>query len=220
MKINLPANLILKQMQVGPMQNFQYFIGDAATKEIAVVDPAWDVPFLCKEADKLGYKIASVFLTHGHMDHVNGLAEMLKRHDVHAYISKHEADFYKPKHKNIVETENHTKLKIGNIEFECLWTPGHSPGCQGFLYKNTLIAGDTIFIDGCGRCDLPGSDPKKQYNSLYNIIAKLPDDTLIFPGHDYGPTPHATVGEQKETNPYLLCKNLEEFLIERMGMAL
>ncbi len=87
------------------------------------------------------------------------------------------------------------------------------------MVGDTLIAGDAIFIDGCGRCDLPGSDPKAMYHSLYEVIMKLPDSTVIYPGHDYGPTPFATVGEQKKTNPYLQCKNLEEFLMGRMGMT-
>ena len=200
------------------MDNFQYFLGDAKTGEIAVVDPAWDVDFLCQEAQKHDYKITSVFLTHGHPDHVNGLDKILARHNVPAYISKDESALFKPKHKNLVEIKNHTKLKVGQIEFECLFTPGHSPGCQCFKYENVLIAGDTLFIDGCGRCDLPGSDPRAMYHSLYEIIMKLPDSILIYPGHDYGPVPFATLGEQKKTNLYLQCTSLQEFLGERMGL--
>ena len=200
------------------MDNFQYFLGDARSGEIAVVDPAWDVDFLCQEAQKHDYKITSVFLTHGHPDHVNGLDKILARHNVPAYISKDESTLFKPKHKNLIEITNHTKLKVGQIEFECLFTPGHSPGCQCFKYENVLIAGDTLFIDGCGRCDLPGSDPRAMYHSLYEIIMKLPDSILIYPGHDYGPVPFATLGEQKKTNLYLQCTSLQEFLGERMGL--
>ncbi len=199
------------------MENFQYFLGDARSKEIAVVDPSWDVDHLCVAAEKNGYKITCVLLTHGHPDHVNGLKEILTRHDVPAYISRHEAPFLKPKHKNIVEVEDRQKIKIGGIEIECLLTPGHTPGCQCFLYKNVLISGDTLFIDGCGRCDLPGSDPRKMYNSLYKVILELPDTTVIYPGHNYGPTPSATLASQKRTNPYLTCADIEEFLSERMG---
>ena len=200
------------------MENFQYFLGDARSKEIAVVDPAWDVDHLCVEAKNNGYKISSVLLTHGHPDHVNGLKEVLTRHDVPAYISRHEAPFLKPKHKNIVEVEDRQKIKIGGIEIECLLTPGHTPGCQCFLHKNVLISGDTLFIDGCGRCDFPGSDPGKMYNSLYKVILKLPDTTVVYPGHNYGPTPSATLASQKRTNPYLTCADIEEFLSERMGV--
>jgi len=216
----IPSELILKQMELGPLSNFLYFIGDARTKEIAVVDPAWDVEYLCSQADKEEFKITNIFLTHGHPDHVNGLDEILLKYDVPAYISKHEVPFLKPNHPNIVEVEDHHKLKVGNIEFECILTPGHTPGGQCFLYKNVLIAGDTIFIDGCGRCDLPGGDAKKMYESLYNIVMQLPDETLIYTGHNYGPTPFAPLESQKKTNPYLLCNSMEEFLQQRMGISL
>ena len=201
------------------MENFLYFLGCAETKEIAVIDPAWDVKYLLAEAKKNGWTITQVLLTHGHPDHVNGLPDILKTHDVPIYVSKHESPFYKPHHKNIREVSPNDVLTIGKIQVKCLHTPGHSPGCQCFLIGNQMISGDTIFIDGCGRCDLPGSDAKAMYNSLYNIIKKLPDDIVLYPGHNYGPTPYATIGEQKKTNPYLQCRNLEEFLYERMGIG-
>ena len=87
------------------------------------------------------------------------------------------------------------------------------------MYKNVAITGDTIFIDGCGRCDLPGGSAKKMYESLYNILMKLPDETLLYTGHNYGPKPFATLASQKKSNPYLRCTSMEEFLQERMGLS-
>lgn len=217
-RIAMDSNLILEQMEIGPLNNFIYFLGDKRTNEIAVIDPAWDVDYLRDAAQKNGYKITKIFLTHGHPDHVNGLDDLLSTHDVPVYISVHEAPFYTPRCKNLHKIGDREKLSIGGIEFECLHTPGHSPGCQCFRYKDVLIAGDTIFIDGCGRCDLPGSDPKKMFNSLYNVILKLPDNVILYTGHNYGGLPFASVGQQKETNPYLQCSNLEEFLHNRMGI--
>jgi glyoxylase-like metal-dependent hydrolase (beta-lactamase superfamily II) len=151
---------------------------------------------------------------------VNGLTELLTRHDVPAYISAHEADYYKPKNKQIMAVEDGQKLKVGNIEFECILTPGHTPGGQCFRYENVLITGDTLFIDGCGRCDLPGGNARELYKSLHHIITKLPDDTLLFTGHNYGPVPYATIAAQKKTNPYLQCNGMNEFLQHRLGISL
>ena len=217
--MNKPTNLILQQFELGPLENFLYFLGDPATKEIAVIDPAWDVNFLREESRRQGFKITCVLLTHGHPDHLNGLDDLLSIHDVPVYISQQEDPLFKPKGKNIRDVRPHEKLKIGRIEIECLHSPGHSPGCQCFLVHGQLISGDTLFVDGCGRCDLPGSDPKKMYDSLYNKIMKLPDATVIYPGHNYGPLPCDTLAHQKKTNPYLQCDSLQEFLQERMGIA-
>ncbi len=209
--------LILEQMEIGPLNNFIYFIGDKANKEIAVIDPAWDVPYLLAEAKKKNYQITNIFLTHGHPDHVNGLDEILSSCDVPVYISQHEADFYMPECKNLIKIDDHAKLKIGTIEFECLHTPGHTPGGQCFKYQDVLVAGDTLFIDGCGRCDLPGGNARTLFQSLSNVILKLPDSTIIYPGHNYGDVPFASLGEQKKTNPYLQAQNIDSFLSERMG---
>lgn len=218
--MDIPKELIFKQIPNGPMDNFQYLIGCSATNEVAIVDPAWDVRVLSQAAESAGYKVTTVLFTHGHMDHVNGLDDIMKIYDVPAYFPAAEADMYKPTHKNLNFFNENETLTIGNIKLKTFLTPGHSPGSTGYLYKNIYIAGDTIFIDGCGRCDLPGSDPRQQYHSLYDIVMKLPDETLLFTGHNYGPTPYDTLGEQKKTNPYLTCKNEEEFLMQRMGMIL
>jgi glyoxylase-like metal-dependent hydrolase (beta-lactamase superfamily II) len=185
---------------------------------MAMVDPAWDVPFLLQEAERLGYKITKVFLTHAHPDHVNGLDELLSMHKVPVYISKFEYPPLRPRVQGLVDVTEKDKLSVGKISFDILQTPGHTPGCQCFLSQGQLISGDTLFIDGCGRCDLPGGDPKVMYQSLYNIIMKLPDETVVYPGHNYGITPTDTVGHQKQTNPYLQCHSLKEFLSERMGV--
>jgi glyoxylase-like metal-dependent hydrolase (beta-lactamase superfamily II) len=212
------SRLLIQQYEIGPLNNFLYLLGDPETKEMAIVDPAWDVDFLIKEAKRLGYKITKVFLTHAHPDHVNGLDKLLSVHQVPVFISKHEYPPLRPNALGLVDVTQKDKLSVGNISFDILHTPGHTPGCQCFFAQGQLICGDTLFIDGCGRCDLPGSDPKEMYNSLYNTLMKLPDETIVYPGHNYGSSPTDTIGNQKLTNPYLQCNSLKEFLVERMGL--
>ena len=212
------SKLLIQQYEIGPLNNFLYLLGDPETKEMAIVDPAWDVDFLVQEAKHLGYKITKAFLTHAHPDHVNGLEKLLSIQKVPVYISKFELPAMRPRVSGLVEVTQKDKLSVGKIDFDILYTPGHTPGCQCFLAQGHLITGDTLFINGCGRCDLPGSDPKVMYNSLYNVLMKLPDETVVYSGHNYGPTPTDTMGHQKQTNPYLQCMNLKEFLVERMGL--
>ncbi len=212
------SRLLIQQYEIGPLNNFLYLLGDPDTKDMAVVDPAWDPDFLCKEAKRLGYQITKVFLTHAHPDHVNGLDRLLSKHKVPVYINKYEYPPLRPRVEGLVDVTDKDKLTVGKITFDILHTPGHTPGCQCFLAQGQLISGDTLFIDGCGRCDLPGGDPKRMFKSLQEIILKLPDETVVYPGHNYGPAPFDTLGRQKQSNPYLQPATLQEFLIERMGL--
>ena len=211
-------DLILKQMEIGPMENFIYFIGDKNTKEVAVIDPAWDVHLLLNEAKKDDLKIKAALVTHGHFDHTNGVEELLKHLDIPVYINKHEADFFKFDwgKENVNKTESGEKLKIGNIEIQFVHTPGHTPGSQCFLIKNNLVSGDTLFINGCGRCDLPGSDVDQMFDTIYNKLMKMSDDTIIFPGHNYADKVHDTLENQKKTNPYMQYDNLMAFIGKRL----
>jgi hydroxyacylglutathione hydrolase len=211
-------DIIMEQFRLGPMQNFLYFLGDPAGKTVAIVDPAWDVDTIRQKADDKGYMIESIFLTHGHMDHVNGIADLQKTHDIPVYLSDKEADLYTPECKNLTRVRDHEILKVGNVSFEIIHTPGHTPGCQCFRNENIFITGDTLFVDGCGRCDLPEGDPEAMYHSLHDIILKLPGALTIYPGHDYGPKSFDTLANQKKTNPYLCTSSKEQFLHQRMGV--
>ena len=165
------SRLLIQQYEIGPLNNFLYLLGDPETKEMAIVDPAWDVDFLCKEAKRLGYKITKVFLTHAHPDHVNGLDKLLSMHQVPAYISKFEYPPLRPHATGLIDVTEKDKLSVqgGSALISCI-APGHTPGCQQcFLAQGQLIYGDTLFIDGVGRCDLPGGDPKVMYEGPHQI---------------------------------------------------
>lgn len=215
--MNLPKDLYLKQVEIGSMANYVYFIGDNNTKEVLVVDPTSDARQILNIVDNEKLKVVGIFITHGHYDHVGALDDLLVNLKVPVYISRFEADIYKPEVNNLIEVENNQLLKIGNIDIRCIHTPGHTPGCTCLFYGNCLITGDVLFVDGCGRCDLPGGDGKIMADSLYNIILKLPSSTIIYPGHNYSDKPFDTIENQRKTNPYLTCASKEDFLRKRMG---
>lgn len=209
--------LVIKQMELGPMQNYVYLIANDLTKECAVVDPAWDVDSIRNEAKRSGYKITAALITHGHADHTNGIEDLLKTHDIPIYVSEHEASFYKPIGENIRDVKPNDQLKLGEVTIDFLHTPGHTPGSQCFVCHGNLVSGDTLFLDGCGRCDMPGGDAEVMYDSIANKLMKLPNNTIIYPGHNYHHLHHDTLEQQKRTNPYMQASNLNHFLKSRMG---
>jgi len=205
-------NIILKRIPVGPMGNLVYLVGDPATKKAGVVDPSWDIALIMNEAKKSELTITCGLLTHGHYDHCDDTKELVKKLDIPVYISEKEIKIYLPDCPNLRTTKDHQKIKIGNLEIECIHTPGHTPGCQCFRIGNHLLTGDTLFVNTCGRCDLPGGSKKTMYHTLYHIIGQLPDETTIYPGHAYGSRLTSTLGQERKTNPCLTCSSEEDFL--------
>ena len=198
------------------MQNYVYLIGDRNTREAVVVDPAWNVDAILKAAENDSYKIKGALITHTHFDHVNGLEELLKKTDGTVYINKNEAEFLKGMKEHIKKMEGGDRIQIGQVKINFLHTPGHTPGSQCFLVDNNLVSGDTLFINACGRCDLPGGDAEEMYASL-NKLAALDESTVLYPGHNYADEPTSTIGNEKRFNPYLQAANLDQFLKHRMG---
>jgi hydroxyacylglutathione hydrolase len=211
--------LLLRQMEIGPMQNYVYFVGCARTRDVAVVDPAWDVPALLARAAAEGLRITDVLVSHGHFDHVNGVDELVEKTDARVHVNRREAEFFGlwagRDHVRLVDHGD--ELRLGDVEVRFLHTPGHTPGSQSFAVRGQLVTGDTMFIDGCGRCDFDGGDPNEMYRTLHDRIGALPDDTVVLPGHNYAPRPTDTLGGQRRTNRFFLCKDLEDFVRVRMA---
>jgi len=213
------SSLYLKQMEIGPMENFIYFLGDNATREVFVVDPAWQVDTILRAAKSEDLKIKGVLISHFHFDHTNGIEELLEAVNCPVYVNKKDVPYLEYSHDNIKPTDNGQKLKVGNVEVELVHTPGHTPGSQCFYVRDHLVSGDTLFIGACGRTDLPGGDAKEMYHSLTQKLMKFDDKTILCPGHNYAPKPMTTMGEEKKTNPYLLCDSLDNFLKFRTGVG-
>jgi len=214
----IPSNtskVYLKQMELGPMQNFIYFLGDAQTREVVVVDPAWDAGAILKAAEEENLKIVGALVTHTHFDHVNAAGKLLKKVDCPVYIHETEKNNVPIALSSIKPTKSGDRINVGGVEIEFIHTPGHTPGSQCFRVSEALVSGDTLFINSCGRTDLPGGDTEEMYRSLNQKLKKLPDSTILYPGHNYADRPTTTMGEQKENNPYLLCDTLKQFLAFR-----
>lgn len=199
------------------MENFVYFIGDAKTREALVVDPAWEVDTILRHAAEDDVKITGALITHHHYDHTNGIEDLLAEHDIPIYMHKKDIPYleFKPP-ANLKPTEGGERIKVGGVEITLIHTPGHTPGSQCFHVHDNLVSGDTLFIGACGRCDFPGSSPEEMYKSLHQRLGKLPDQTLLFPGHNYAAQPSSTMGKERQTNPYLMVDSLHNFLNFRM----
>jgi glyoxylase-like metal-dependent hydrolase (beta-lactamase superfamily II) len=230
-------DLYFVQQLVGDMQNFAYLIGSRSARKAFVVDPAWNVKGLLDRAAKDGVEVAGALVTHYHQDHVGGeifghriegVAKLLELAPMPIHVNQHEAkgvmQVTGASASDLVSHAGGDQLELGAITVRLLHTPGHTPGSQCFLVAERgssqggagqLVAGDTLFLDSCGRVDLPGSDPRAMYESLA-ALRRLPDDTTLFPGHLYSPEGHDALGNQKRTNPYLRAASVDHFL-ELMG---
>jgi hydroxyacylglutathione hydrolase len=221
---NLAMNpsLYFKQMEIGPMENYVYLIGSTETRKAAVVDAAWDIDEILRVAAQNEMEITHALVTHTHPDHVgggfagmeiDGVTELLEKCKAKVVVHKAEAEFIKGvSSSDMIKTDNGDKVDVGGLEIQLMHTPGHTPGSQCFLVGNRVVSGDTLFIDACGRVDFPGGNPEQMYHSLTQKLMALPDEMILFPGHNYAPLKHATMGEQKKTNPYLRFSSLKQFL--------
>jgi hydroxyacylglutathione hydrolase len=215
----MASSIYLKQLELGPMENYIYFVGDPNTREVAVVDPAWEVDRIVDMAQENDLTITKILITHSHFDHINGVESLLNRTKAKVYINKTEAEFMKAVWPELVKVDGGDTTRVGDVEIAFLHTPGHTPGSQCFLVQNQLISGDTLFIGACGRCDLPGSNPEDMYFSLTQKLAKLDDHTIVFPGHNYAARPYSTIADEKRFNPYLQFQSLQDFLRRGMGIV-
>ena len=212
--------IYLKQLELGPMQNFIYLIGDPQTREAAVVDPGWDVPQILRAAEQDGYRLTKAFVTHHHFDHVMGLAELLKVIDLPIYVHRDDARLLEVAPSSLKPVSGGETIQIGQVPVTLIHTPGHTEGSQCLLVNpapwggvnGRLLSGDTLFIRACGRCDLPGGDPAKLYESLTHKLKTLDENTVLCPGHNYADQLTSTIGDEKRTNPFLRMPTLQEFL--------
>lgn len=200
----------IQRLELGQMQNFIYLIGDNASRSCAVIDPAWDAAAILAAAKSRDLRIEKILLTHSHHDHVNAVGEIMQS-GAQLYLSHAEAQFWQKLPQGAHVFEDGARINIGKLDVEAIITQGHTPGSCCYLIGNDLFTGDTLFINGCGRCDFTGSDVYAMYHSLQKLKSRLSADTCIYPGHDYGDSKSATWQQQLDHNPFLLLDNPELF---------
>ena len=207
------------------MVNFIYLIGDRETGEAVVVDPAYDPQGLLDILAADDMELSGVLATHYHPDHVGGdmmgysiagVADLLELASVPIHVQDPEGDLVTRvtgvTDDNLVRHGSGDVVSVGSIDIELIHTPGHTPGSQCFFVDNKLVAGDTLFLEGCGRTDLPGGDPREMYESLTQRLARIPDDAVLFPGHLYAPQASASMGETRQHNYVFAPRTPEQWL--------
>lgn len=208
--------------ELGPMENFVYLIHDHASNTAAIVDPAWEVEEVLDYADSKDIQITDILLTHSHHDHINGLQKTLEHSDAKIHLLKPEAKFWgaaldQAASSKPVLHHGGDVLQLGESQINILHTPGHTPGSACYHVGNDLIAGDTLFVFGCGRCDLAGGDPEEMFQTLKKMKSGLPQSTILHPGHNYAPqSPTSTMEVQCQGNPFLHFDETADFVKYRM----
>jgi glyoxylase-like metal-dependent hydrolase (beta-lactamase superfamily II) len=218
----LPPAPEVVQIEVGLLQNFCEILFCPETRAAAIVDPAWEVDRLLREAQARDLRVTHALITHTHDDHIEGVAELVRRTGATVVVSAREAaniddDGYGAgagKAPVWIDARDRLDIAIGRCGVRALETPGHTVGGTCYLADGFVVTGDVLFVGGCGRTDFPGGDAAAMWGSLQRLMA-LPEETRVYPGHDYGPTPTATLAHEIRENSFLRCQTFEEFRARR-----
>jgi hydroxyacylglutathione hydrolase len=198
--------MFFKQVRQGG-DNFSYIVADEVSQEAAVVDSSFNADELTRIIKAEGFSLKYIINTHGHSDHTAGNLEL--RSAFGAQIVAHKLS----RIRYDLRVDDGETLEVGKVRISVIYTPGHTSDSICLLVDNQkLLTGDTLFVGECGRTDLAGGDSKAMYDSLFNKLMKLSDEVEVYPGHDYGPKPYSTIGEQRRSNYVLQPRSLEEFI--------
>lgn len=209
---------MLQSLRIGPEKNFCYLVLCTRTGEAALVDPAFEPERVARWAQKVAVdagvelKMKYLVATHGHWDHAGGFKKLREIYpDAKVVSGEADEDRVNQLGSQVdIKLLDQQSLTVGDVLMKAIHTPGHTAGGCCFLINDNLLTGDTLFVDQCGRTDLPGGSDEKLYESLQKLKT-LPGYLTIYPGHDYGPVPFAKLEEQMKTNPSLQVKDLDSF---------
>jgi len=201
--------VIVKQLAVGGADdNFSYVLADEISLEGMVLDPCGDTRIILKSIEEGNIRVKYIVNTHGHSDHIEGNEAVVQATKALTLCHKLDASSARPD----IMLKDGDIYKLGELAVKIIHTPGHTPGGICLWVNEVLFTGDTLFVGYCGRTDSPGGSSEALYESLFHKIGEFPDETRIYPGHNYGKRPVSTVGYEKSTNPYYQCGSREEFV--------
>ena len=200
--------MIFKQVFDAKTSTYTYIIASAKGREAVIIDPVLEnVDEYIQLLNELDLKLVKVIDTHIHADHVTGATKLKQATNCITLMGEHTpADMVE------IKVKDNELIKIDGLKIKSLYTPGHTSDSYSFLLDNYLFSGDTLLINGTGRTDFQNGSSKDAYNSLFNNILKLPEETLVYPGHDYNGKFSSTIGNEKKFNPRLQVKSVDEYV--------
>lgn len=206
------------QLKVGHpyLYNFSYIIVDSSSRRAAIVDPAWDQDLITQTIKQLGVKLETILLTHSHIDHVNLTQTLVQRFCCQVYMSAQEIEYYHFQSDNLCPIQDFEKIALGATQITCLLTPGHTAGGTCFLLSDSLFTGDTVFIEGCGVCNMAGGSADQMFESIQKLKQIVKPFVRIYPGHSYGKSPGYPLSFLLENNIYFQFDKRNHFIQFRM----
>lgn len=212
--------MYVRQLKLGPMENFVYLVGADDAPQTAIIDAAWDVEEALRAAEEDGRRVTDALVSHHHFDHVNGLPALLAARGVRVHAHAADVPALAPEVQGeVTSVRGGDLIELGPMRIRALHTPGHTPGSTCWQVEGPdggLFSGDTVFVGACGRCDLAGGDAEQMYQSLRRI-SELDPSLKLYPGHDYGDVPVSSVAREREKNPYFArLGSLPDFVSYRM----
>ena len=209
--------MIFRQVFDNKSSTYTYLIASAKGREAVIIDPVIEnVESYIKLLQELDLKLVKVIDTHIHADHVTGASKLKQVTNCSTLMGEHT-----PADAVEIRVKDDETIKIDQIEIKAMYTPGHTSDSYSFLMKNYLFSGDTLLINGTGRTDFQNGSSKDAYNSIFNRLLKLPEDTILYPGHDYNGKESSTIGNEKKFNPRLQVRNVDEYveLMSNLNLA-
>ena len=209
--------MIFKQVFDTKSSTYTYLIASAKGREAVIIDPVIEnVESYIKLLNELDLKLVKVIDTHIHADHVTGASKLKQVTNCSTLMGEHT-----PADAVEIKVKDDEIIKIDQIEIKAMYTPGHTSDSYSFLMNKYLFSGDTLLINGTGRTDFQNGSSKDAYNSIFNRLLKLPEDTILYPGHDYNGKESSTIGNEKKFNPRLQVNNVDEYveLMSNLNLA-